>query len=557
MLVRPEWLCLNGAWEYQLAGPSRRLDGVITVPFAVETAASGVQQACLPEDVLSYSRVVENPWPGRRVLLNFEAVDYRCRVLIDGVLAAEHTGGYLPFSVELLDAPRWQVDVEVTDPSDSGFQQHGKQALEPFGIWYTATSGIWGTVWLEPLPANAVTRVLCEPRRGLDGFDVTVSTELPGRVRVSVGLPDGGEAVVEGRAGVPLRVDLAEPRLWSADDPHLYPVTVTAGEDRVGSWAGLRTVEIGPIPGREGEVPGVLLNGQPVLLNTPLDQGYWPESGMTPPSDAALVHDLSTMKGLGFNGLRMHIKVASRRWYHHADTLGLLVVQDMVSGGKPRVGLKGSGLVQALDLTAEDRSQRAMKAAGRGDEANREEFRRELAEMVELLRVHPSIVCWVPFNEAWGQFDAAGAAEQVRALDPTRLIDHASGWYDQGVGDFRSRHRYVLKLKPPPRRDARPFYLSEFGGYNLAVPGHLWSETERFGYRHFDDEAGLAVGLTKLWRDQLIPLVSRGLRACVYTQVSDVEIETNGLMTYDRKVLKVDAALMRQLNAELYAAFAG
>lgn len=250
----------------------------------------------------------------------------------------------------------------------------------------------------------------------------------------------------------------------------------------------------------------------------------------------------------------MHIKVASRRWYHHADRLGLLVVQDMVNGGKPAVGLRGSGVVQATGWRWGDRSRVARRANGRDDAANRAAFREELAGMVEHLRVHPSIVCWVPFNESWGQFDARGIAEMVRRLDPTRLIDHASGWFDQGAGDFRSRHRYVLALKPPPRRDKRPFYLSEFGGYNLAVPGHVWSETEKFGYRHFDDRESLAAGLTQLWREQLIPLVAKGLRAAVYTQVSDVEIETNGLMTYDRKVLKVDPALMRQLNSELYAA---
>lgn len=553
-MVRPHWQCLNGLWQYRLAGPTRRREGEIQVPFAVETGASQVSERFLPEDVLTYSRAVVNPWPGRRVRLHFEAVDHHCRVLVDGVPAAEHTGGYLPFSLDLPDAPRWRLDVEVTDPTDAGLQQRGKQSLEPQGIWYTATSGIWGTVWLEPLPDNAITRVLADTRPGLDGFEITVDTERPTDVDVTVELPDGYAIAATGRAGEPLSVHLPSAKPWSPEDPHLYPLRVTAGDDEVRSYAGLRTIGIGPLDGAPGAVPAVLLNGRPILLNTPLDQGYWPQSGMTPPSDKALLHDLTTLKDLGFNGLRMHIKVASRRWYHHADRLGLLVVQDMVNGGKPAVGLRGSGVVQATGWRWGDRSRVARRANGRDDAANRAAFREELAGMVEHLRVHPSIVCWVPFNESWGQFDSRGIAEMVRRLDPTRLIDHASGWFDQGAGDFRSRHRYVLALKPPPRRDKRPFYLSEFGGYNLAVPGHVWSETEKFGYRHFDDRESLAAGLTQLWREQLIPLVAKGLRAAVYTQVSDVEIETNGLMTYDRKVLKVDPALMRQLNSELYAA---
>lgn len=553
-LVREQWQCLNGAWRYRLEGPGRRLDGEIQVPFAIETGASQVAQPCLPDDVLSYSRSVVNPWPGRRVRLHFEAVDHHCRVLVDGELAAEHTGGYLPFGLDLPPAERWRIDVEVTDPTDTGLQQRGKQVLEPGGIWYTATSGIWGTVWLEPLPDNAITRVLAETPPTRDGLGITVDAELPTDVQVTIDLPDGYSIAASGRSGERIDVHLPSVRPWSPEDPHLYPLRVRAGDDEVRSYAGLRTVEIGPLPGRPDAHPAVLLNGAPILLNTPLDQGYWPQSGMTPPSDEALLHDLTTVKELGFNGLRMHIKVASRRWYHHADRLGLLVVQDMVNGGTPAVGLRTSGVVQATDVRVGDRNRLSLRANGRTDEANRAAFREELTGMVEHLRVHPSIVCWVPFNESWGQFDARGIATLVRRLDPTRLVDHASGWFDQGAGDFRSRHRYVLSLKPPPRRDKRPFYLSEFGGYNLAVPGHTWSETEKYGYRHFDDEAALAVGLTTLWREQLIPLVARGLRAAVYTQVADVEIETNGLMTYDRKVLKVDPALMRQLNSELYAA---
>ncbi len=560
MLERADWSCLNGPWAYavrprQAETPRDepvpvRFDGTITVPFAIETAASGIGRAFSPDEALFYRRLVDLPWPGR-VALNFEAVDYRCAVLLDGTLVGEHRGGYLPFSVVLPAGHAAQVSVTVIvhDPSDTGSQQHGKQALQPHGIWYTATSGIWGTVWAEPLPANAITRVCARATPGRDGLVVRVDTDEPDEVTVRVG-DDDGAVIVRGQAGVELWAPLPGARVWSPADPYLHPVTVTTSTDRVMSWAGVRTIDLA-----DGDRPPILLNGEPIFLNTPLDQGYWPESGLTPPADAALVHDLRTVKDLGFTGVRTHIKVASRRYYHHADRLGLLVVQDAVSGGRPRTGMLASALVQALGVHLPDRSPRAWRAAGRGDPANRAEFVRELSAMIRLLDVHPSVVAWVPFNESWGQFDARAAAALVHRLDPTRLIDHASGWFDQGAPGFRSRHRYALRLRPPPAWDRRAFWLSEFGGYNLGVPGHRWDEQATFGYQHFADADALVDGLASLWRDQLIPLVARGLRAAVYTQVSDVETETNGLMTYDRDVLKVPAELMRTLNGELERAF--
>ncbi len=570
MLVRSRWASLNGPWQYAvrpaLGGPEasparepvpKRWDGEIVVPYAIETGSSGVGRALQPDEVLHYRRTVSVPesWRGGRVVVWFEAVDHHCAVRVDGRLVAEHRGGYLPFSAELPRTDRDQVEllVSVRDPSDAGLQQRGKQSLQPRDIWYTATSGIWQPVWLEPLPEAAVTSVVAVATPDLTALDVVVEAEQPGPVTVEVGLPGGGAARAQGQVAQPVRVRLAEPRPWSPGDPHLYPVVVTTATDRVESWAALRTVRVGTPPG--GSRPVVLLNDAPVLLNTPLSQGYWPESGMTAPSDEALRYDLEVVRDLGFTGVRCHIKVESRRFYHHADRLGLLVLQDAVSGGRPRVGLAGSGLVQALGLPAEDRSCWALRQAGRADRANREEFIAELEGLVRHLMGHACVVMWVPFNEAWGQFDARGAARFLRRLDPTRLVDHASGWFDQGAGDVRSRHRYVLALRRPPARDRRPYLVSEYGGLNLAVPGHLWHESARFGYRFFDDQAALAEAFTRLYRDQLVPLVRHGLAGCVYTQVSDVEIETNGLLTYDREVLKLDPDLVRALNADLEAAF--
>lgn len=576
MLERLRWASLNGWWEHAVldavggrdapldAEPvPEEWDGPIRVPFALETAASGVRRPLTPDEVLHYRRriVIPEEWKGARIAVNFEAVDFRCVVRIDGRIVAHHEGGYLPFSAEIPDTHAAEVELVVTvrDPTDAGFQQHGKQSLTPGTIWYTATSGIWQSVWMEPLPPLALTRVEARARADLSGFDVLVDAEAPTPVHVEVQLGGEDRLVLSGHSGEPIPVDLPSPRPWSPEDPHLYPLAVTTDGDRVATWAALRTVALGT-PGDEGvrahrtPRPVLLLNGSPLLLNTPLSQGYWPESGLTAPAEAALDHDLRTVKSMGFNGVRVHIKVESRRFYHLADRLGMLVVQDMPSGGKAPLGLRSSGWVQALDVTVPDRSAAFRARTGRTDPANRRAFAHELRGMVSLLGVHGCVVMWVPFNEGWGQFDALGAQGLVHRTDPTRPVDHASGWFDQR-GDLRSRHRYVLGLRTPPRHDHRAFSLSEFGGLNLAVEGHRWDEGLPFGYRFFEDADALADAMADLWRTQLIPLAEGGLTACTYTQVSDVEGEDNGLMTFDRRVTKVDPNLMSTLNAQLHEAF--
>lgn len=570
MLHRDDWLCLNGAWSYAIVPATGELasqpipettQGTVQVPFAIETVASGVGRTLGADETLCYRRAVELPaaWADRRVVVNFEAVDFQCVVWADGQLIGAHRGGYAPFKVELPRATGRPIDlvVAVRDPGPAGGQQYGKQSDQPGGIWYTATSGIWGSVWAEPLPANAITQINALPRPELDGFEIEVATETPTQVKIVVELPDGGLVRASGDAGRPIAVQLPEPRRWTPADPHIYPIRVSTADDQVGSWAGLRTVQVGPIPGADvRQLPAVLLNGEPIFLNTPLDQGYWPETGMTPPSDEALIFDLEQLKQLGFNGVRKHIKVESRRFYHHADRLGMLVIQDAVNGGKPWLGINGSRAAMVLDRHPPDTSKIALDAGGRRSLANREEFESDLAEMIWRLQGHPAIICWVVFNEAWGQYDSTRIAGLVRGLDPTRLIDATSGWFDQGAGDFRSRHRYVLKLVAPPRRDRRPYLLSEFGGYNLPVDGHNWEARGSYGYKFHADASQLDDALSLLYRAELIPLVAKGLRGCVYTQLSDVETETNGLFTYDRQVLKPDAAALRVLNAELLDAFA-
>ena len=576
MLQRDEFTLLDGWWEHVVlpGADLGRRDlpehgwAPIRVPFAIETRDSGVGRALGPDETLVYRRRLEVPasWAGRRLRIVLSAVDHACQVRVGGRVVAEHEGGYLP--VEVVLGPEetsggpdgagggLELVVLVTDPTDTASIQRGKQVLEPRTIWYTATSGIWGTTWMEPLAPVAVRSLRVEPLAGLDGLRVRVEAdaEQPVACELSVVAPDGEQTAATARTGTWCRVPLANPQRWSPASPALYRVRVRVGQDEVSSWAGLRSVGLTP-DGGSGRRRRVLLNGAPVLVNAPLSQGYWPSSGMTPPDDAAVERDLRVLKSMGFNAVRVHIKVESRRFYHLCDRLGLMVVQDMVSGGRPPLGIQGSGLIQALGITVPDRSRLFRLWTGRGRARDRLRFARELAQMVRHLRCHPSIIMWVPFNEGWGQFDSRRALEAVRRLDPTRLVDAASGWFDQGGGDLRSRHRYVLRLRRAPRRDRRPFYLSEFGGLNLAVPGHAWEQEIQFGYGFSSDAEELAQALTRLYRDQLIPLAAHGLAACTYTQVSDVERETNGLMTYDRQVTKVEPSLMARLNGELEAAF--
>ncbi|MFV0427431.1 MAG: glycoside hydrolase family 2 protein [Beutenbergiaceae bacterium] len=568
MLERSQWLNLNGPWQYAVESSTSpdiaeqpiptRYQGQLTVPFAIESVASGVGADFAPDQTLFYRRTFRVPaaWEQLRVVLNFEAVDYECLVRVNGDVLGRHLGGYLPFSIHL---PPGVTDVDlvvaVRDPSDAGGQPYGKQALNPETIWYTATSGIWGTVWAEPLPDNAISSLAVTSWPDLAGVDLLVEADEMAACDVTIDGPDGACWNLTVQPGTVHPVPLPQARPWSPDDPNLYRITVTNGPDDVRSWFALRTVAVGPIPGATAdERPAVLLNGQPILLNTPLDQGYWPESGMTAPCDDALIAELQELKNLGFNGVRKHIKVESRRFYHHADRIGMMVIQDMVNGGRPRVSINQSRAVMVLGLHLADPPPAQLARAGRDDPENRELFEADIRGTIDHLAPHPSVVMWVLFNEAWGQYDTHRLEAMIREADPTRLIDAASGWYDQGGGDFRSRHRYTLSLQRPPRRDRRPYFLSEFGGLNLPVSGHLWPGSQQFGYRFHASAADLAQGLSTLYRKQLIPLVENGLRACVYTQVSDVEIETNGLFTYDR-ILKVDAQLLRQLNGELMQAF--
>lgn len=563
-LRRDSYLNLNGRWDYAITRSEQvpgTYDGPITVPFSPETALSGVRRVVLPDEVLHYRRWFGleegfRPTGRHRVLLRFGAVDQSCRVRVNGRVVAEHVGGYLPFAADVTEALRDganEVHVAVRDPTDTGCLSRGKQRLDRGGIWYTPQSGIWQTVWLEAVPDPWIEALDLVPDPAAGTLTVTVQrlTSHPGPGGAPVLGPagpvecevvvtaDGVElARVPGRTGEALVVALPDARPWSPEDPFLHDLEVTAGTDAVRSYAGLRSFGVGP---DHRGVPRLLLNGRPYFHAGVLDQGYWPDGGYTAPDDAALVHDIETTKRLGFTMLRKHIKVEPLRWYHHCDRLGLLVWQDLVNGG----GRYRTPVVTVPALVPLRLSDHRYRSFARAEVQGRRHWLQEADGTVELLRSVPSLALWTPFNEGWGQFDAAAVVDRVRRLDPTRPVDHASGWHDQGAGDLDSRHVYLRRLRPPRRpRDDRVLALTEYGGYALRVPDHAASPRS-FGYRRFRTAAALALAFARLHRDQVRPAVAAGLSATVYTQLADVEDEDNGLLTADRRRLKIPAAVVR------------
>ncbi|MET0526468.1 MAG: glycoside hydrolase family 2 TIM barrel-domain containing protein [Nocardioides sp.] len=550
-LARDSHLSLNGTWRYAITPAADPVpahdDGEILVPFSPEAPLSGVGRQLQPDERLTYRRRVELPdgfaVPGGRVLLHLGAVDQTCTVWLDDVQVGANAGGYLPFTIDVTDALRpdaprpggSELRIDVRDGSDGAGHASGKQRLHRGGIWYTAQSGIWQTVWLEAVPATYVEGLDLVPLLDASCVEVTVHGTAGLDAQVTL---DGVSSTVP--VGIPTRLALSGVRPWTPSDPHLYDVEVRLGEDRVTSYVGMRSFGVGP---DAHGVPRLLLNGEPFFPVGVLDQGYWPDGLLTAPSDAAMVHDIETMKSLGFTLLRKHIKVEPLRWYHHCDRLGMLVWQDFVNGGgRYRTaavtwpGRRFAGPLRRLS------DQRWAAHLGRG--AGRELFEDEWRRTVALLRNVPSLAGWVPFNEGWGQFDAARIASEVRAVDPTRVIDHASGWHDQGAGDLQSLHVYGRTFRLPRRRDGRAVVLSEYGGHDLRVEGHVFDDQADFGYVHEDSPAALAASFTELHED-LARLVPRGLSGTVYTQLSDVEDELNGLLTYDREVLKIDATVVR------------
>ena len=544
---RDSYLNLNGRWEYAITDSDelpRRWDGTILVPFSPESALSGVGRSLQPGQTLWYRREVILPQgfipADGRLLLHFGAVDQEAAVYWNGRLLGRHMGGYNAFTLDATDAlgPRNSLVVRVHDDTDASFHSRGKQKTRRGGIWYTPQSGIWQTVWMEAVPRYYIESLRIVPLFDQSAVEVMVRCSQPLQC----------EATVDGRtvpftSGEPARIPMPDFRAWSPEDPYLYDLSVTLGEDRVESYFGMRKMEV---RADRGGVKRLFLNGEPYFQSGLLDQGYWPDGLYTAPSDEALIYDIQTAKAMGFNLLRKHIKVEPMRWYYHCDRLGMLVWQDMPSGG----GKYRFSTITLPLVTGIHRRDNHYRAFARASSQGRGEYIDELEEMVGQLFNAPSVVLWVPFNEGWGQFDSTFVMERLRALDPTRPVDPASGWHDQGAGELRSLHVYFKPFRFRRDRRGRALALSEFGGYNLRVDGHCFNQKD-YGYRRLPDAAALWRDFSRLYEREVLPAVPKGLCASVYTQLSDVEDELNGLMTYDRRVVKLDADEVRELNERL------
>ncbi|MBB4080119.1 beta-galactosidase/beta-glucuronidase [Lewinella aquimaris] len=557
-LTRDNWVNLNGKWDYaitllaQTTAP-KKYDGKILVPFAVESTLSGVKKLVGKDQYLWYRRNFTVPprTDGERLLLHFGAVDFRATVYVNGRVVGGHEGGYVPFSFDVTDFLRrggaQELTIRVWDPTDAGLQPRGKQVSEPGGIFYTPVTGIWQTVWLEAVPQEYITSLKVTPNVDEGAVDLQINTTSLSRdlnaqvsIRGSGGQPVAGQTVplVAGSRAGAVRIPLPNARLWSPEDPFLYPLTVTLTDgsgkklDEVGSYVGMRKVSLGP--DANGHTV-MLLNDMPYFQFGPLDQGWWPDGLYTAPTPEAMVFDIEMTKKWGFNMLRKHVKTEPATFYHACDTLGVLVWQDMPSG------------------YIHDRSFVAPEAARDAQQpfTDRVHFEREYREMIDALYNFPSIAMWVPFNEGWGQYDTERIADWTRAYDPTRLVDAPSGWTDRGVGDVYDAHLYPGPGMEAPEEN-RASVLGEFGGLGLVVPEHLWWDKRNWGYQSFTNQAELDTGFRELI-EALYGLRSQGLAAAVYTQTTDVEGEVNGLMTYDRKVMKLDTTTSPALFTPLYA----
>ena len=540
-MIREQWVNLNGLWEYAITpieSVPEEMDGHILVPFAVESALSGVGRAVTEEDALWYSREITIPkdWDGQKIILHFGAVDWKAEVYVDDQFVGEHAGGYTPFSFDITDAlgkgRKHTLKVKVTDRTDKWYQPRGKQVSDPRGIWYTAVTGIWQTVWMEPVPSSSINSYYAVSDIDSGTLKVSVDADLAADDAVEVVLLADGVPIVKAE-GREVALPVPDMKLWSPSDPYLYDLEIKVVRggtivDSVKGYAAMRKISYARDAAGHNRM---LLNNKPLFQYGPLDQGWWPDGLYTAPSDEALVFDIEKTKEMGFNLIRKHVKVEPARWYWHCDRLGMLVWQDMPSTtyGDNKWGNHAYGTGTDSKITQE----------------GKDNYYREWGEIIQDFKVFPCIVSWVPFNEAWGQFDTEAVVQFTRAQDPTRLINYASGGnFEKCSGDILDLHNY-----PHPEMylyDSDYInVLGEYGGIGWPVEGHLWQPDRNWGYIQFKS-ADEVLDIYEKYADMLIKLIDDGFAAAIYTQTTDVEIEVNGLMTYDRKVVKLD---MERLNA--------
>ena len=549
IMERPDWMNLNGLWNYAISplgqAAPQEYDGQILVPFAVESSLSGVGKILGDKNELWYQRKFTVPakWKGERILLHFGAVDWKTDIWVNQIKIGQHTGGFTPFSFDITPALRNgenELVVKVWDPTDKGPQPRGKQVSKPGGIWYTPVSGIWQTVWLEPVPAKAIVNIRTTPDIDANKLTVEVVTNEKGASdKVEVKVFEGKQLVAKGSSinGVAVEITMpADVKLWSPDSPTLYGMEIclyTGNKlvDKVESYAAMRKYST---KRDENGIVRLQLNNKDVFQFGPLDQGWWPDGLYTAPSDEALVYDIQKTKDLGYNMIRKHIKVEPARWYTHCDRLGIIVWQDMPSGDKNpewqnRKYFEGTELKRSVESEAI--------------------FRKEWKEIIDCLYSYPCIGTWVPFNEAWGQFKTTEIAEWTKQYDSSRLVNPASGGNHYTCGDMLDLHNY-----PGPEMyiyDAqRATVLGEYGGIGLVLKDHIWEPNHNWGYVQFNTSKEATDEYLK-YADMLKGMIGRGFSAAVYTQTTDVEVEVNGLMTYDRKVVKMDEQRLKKVNTEI------
>ena len=589
LLKRGSYINLNGYWDYAFTkkfNKPEQYNGQILVPFSPEAVLSGVSRQLKPDEYLWYRRTFTlEKWDerkdGRRLILHFGAVDQACVVYVNGQKAARHTGGYLPFKADitaLVCDGENELSLAVKDLSDTSYHARGKQRLERGGMFYTAQSGIWQTVWMEEVPEKYIANIEAEADLERSAVRIRVSAaENPGS-GVSVngqaahtGAPSDEEEAESSKAGHPITIQIRHPGLytdndspesknqpntqqmcsasgitgdwieipipdispWTCENPYLYFFTVTMGEDRAESYFAMRKFSVEK---DEDGIPRICLNGKVQFQNGVLDQGYWPDGLYTAPSDEALIFDITEMKKSGFNMVRKHIKIEPQRWYWHCDRLGLVVWQDMVNGGGAYQYWFVTYLATVMSWRGITMKDNHPWLLARRDRAGRAEFVREMKETIRILKGHPSICTWVIFNEGWAQFQTEALTRIAKEEDPSRLIDAASGWFDQGGGDLQSVHNYFFKLKVRPEKE-RAAVLSEIGGHTYREPGHSACE-ELYGYGACRDKETLGKAYRDL-TDKVRALIPQGLCASVYTQWTDIEEEINGVYTWDREVRKI------------------
>ena len=544
-MVRDNYTILNGIYQYAFTSSSQMpvcYDGEILVPFSPETEMSGVEKQLQPNEYLWYKRsfTLEQIPKGKRLLLHFGACDERCRVYINGEQIGSHSGGYQAFYFDITSHCKEGeniLQVCVKDVSDTSYHGRGKQMLKNGGMFYTAQSGIWQTVWHEWVPDIYVKNMHIIPRFDDDSVEISLFTNeeegnyLPYKAYIF----DRGQLISEMSIenGHTMVIPVPNKKAWSPISPFLYEVTITYGEDCIQSYFGMRHFSVEK---DSDGIPRLCLNHVPYFQNGILDQGYWPESLLTPISDEAMIYDIQEAKNMGFNMIRKHCKIEPMRWYYHCDRLGMLVWQDMINGGE-HYNLLKTTYIPTVIKKLQNLKDSKYSFHSRADEKGRKEWKKECLETIEQLYNCTSICTWVLFNEGWGQFDAKENTQMVLEKDDTRIIDAHSGWFDQGAGDIRSVHNYFFELTVE-KGLKKPFVISEYGGLAYGIKEHSYSE-DIYGYANYENAADFKKAYKEMM-DKIQKLQREGLAAAVYTQLTDIEEEVNGLLSYDRKISKLD-----------------